>query len=47
MKTVVDVFNQMWITFHWASPYSFAEDIDVHFMILESMDDFLINGEYH
>lgn len=47
MKTTTDIFNEMWITYHWASPYTYAPDIDVHFMILDAMDDFATIGEYH
>lgn len=47
MKTTVDIFNEMWLTYHWASPYEFAQDFDVHLMILDSMDEFATIGEYH
>lgn len=47
MRTVVDIYNEMWLTYHWKSPYTYAKDPDVHTMILNLIDEFATIGDYH
>jgi hypothetical protein len=48
MKTAVDIFNEMWFTYHWASPYSFPyETNDIRFIMLDAVKNFAESGEYH
>ena len=47
MKTIVDIYNEMWFTYHWTSPYEYVWNIGVHLMIQDAMDEFAMIGEYH